>query len=337
MNVFEGQEAAQWFRETFSKVKTEIGKVVVGQDDVVEGVLIVLAANGHVLLEGMPGLGKTLLVRTLAEVVDLTFSRIQFTPDMMPADVTGTNVLASLESGSRAFEFRKGPLFANLVLADEINRATPKTQSALLEAMQERGVTVGGHRHVLEEPFLVMATQNPIEQEGTYPLPEAQLDRFFYKLIVPYPSKADLAEVVARTTGSEQAVPSKVAHGDDVVKMRKVVREVPVAKDVLDFGLSIVVATHPNGEGSSPFASKYSRYGSSPRGAQSLVTAGKTYALLDGRYNVSKDDLKKAAKSSLRHRILINFEAEADGVTTDQVIDEAVKFAESGQRDPVTV
>lgn len=337
MNVFEGQEAAQWFRDTFSKIRSEIGQVVVGQDSVVEGVLVGLAANGHVLLEGMPGLGKTLLVRTLASTVELTFSRIQFTPDMMPADVTGTNVLASSDSGSRAFEFRRGPIFANLVLADEINRATPKTQSALLEAMQERGVTVGGVRHELAEPFLVMATQNPIEQEGTYPLPEAQLDRFFFKLLVPYPTKQELAEVVNRTTGASEHSAISVAHGDDVLKMRQIVREVPVARDVLDFGLSIVVATHPEGEGSSAFAKRYARYGSSPRGAQSLVTAGKIYALLDGRYNVARDDLKKAARAALRHRILLNFEGEADGITPDQLVDEAVKHAESGVKDPVNV
>lgn len=337
MNVFEGQETAQWFRDTFSRIRAEIGKVVVGQDEVVEGVLVVLAANGHVLLEGMPGLGKTLLVKTLSETVDLSFSRIQFTPDMMPADVTGTNVLASTESGSRAFEFRRGPLFANLVLADEINRATPKTQSALLEAMQERGVTVGGTRHELSEPFLVMATQNPIEQEGTYPLPEAQLDRFFFKLLVPYPTKADLAEVVNRTTGSETPTVGKVATGADVLKMRQIVRDVPVAKDVLDFGLSVVVATHASGEGCSPFSARYSRYGSSPRGAQSLITAGKIFALLEGRYNVAKEDLKRAARASLRHRVLLNFEAEADGITTDLLVDEAIKFAETGHRDPVNV
>lgn len=337
MNVFEGQEAAQWFRDTFGKIRREIGKVIVGQDAVVEGVLVGLAANGHVLLEGMPGLGKTLLVRTLAKTIDLSFSRIQFTPDMMPADVTGTNVLASSDSGARAFEFRKGPVFANLVLADEINRATPKTQSAMLEAMQERGVTVGGTRHELAEPFLVMATQNPIEQEGTYPLPEAQLDRFFFKLLVPYPSKAELAEVVNRTTGTGEQEATTVAHGDDVLKMRHIVREVPVAKDVLDFGLSVVVATHSEGEGASAFSRRYARFGSSPRGAQALITAGKIFALLDGRYNVSRDDLKHAAKAALRHRILLNFEAEADGVTPDQMVDEAVKHAESGVKDPVNV
>lgn len=337
MNVFEGQETARWFRETFGAIRDEIGKVIVGQKDVVEGALVCLAANGHLLLEGMPGLGKTLLVKSLAESVDLSFSRIQFTPDMMPADVTGTNILASAASGERAFEFRRGPVFANLVLADEINRATPKTQSALLEAMQERSVTVGGNSHELPDPFLVMATQNPIEQEGTYPLPEAQLDRFFFKVLVPYPSKAELAEIAERTTGTTTSRIAPVARAEDVLKMRQIVREVPVSKDVLDFALSLVVGTHPEGEGSSTFSKQYARYGSSPRGAQAVITAGKIFALLEGRYNVSKDDLKKAAPAALRHRVLLNFEAEGDGITTDRLIQEVVRHVESAHKDPVTV
>lgn len=337
MNIFEGQESAKWFSETFGKIKAEVGKVIVGQQDVVDGVLMGLVANGHILLEGMPGLGKTLLVKTLSKAVDLSFSRVQFTPDMMPADVVGTNVLSTSDAGAKSFEFRKGPIFANLILADEINRATPKTQSALLEAMQERSVTVGGVSHQLAEPFLVMATQNPIEQEGTYPLPEAQLDRFFFKLLVPYPSKADLAEVVARTTGSETQEATSVATAEDILKMRAMVREVPIAKEVLDFGLSIVVATHPEGEGSASFATKYGRYGASPRGAQSLITAAKIAALLDGRFNASQDDLKKLAPQVLRHRILLNFEAEADGVSEDQYIAEAVKHVQNLQRDPIKV
>jgi len=322
-----------WFRSTFDAVRTEVQKAIVGQHEVVEGVLIGLAASGHVLLEGMPGLGKTLLVRSLSQALSLDFSRIQFTPDMMPADVTGTNVL----NEARAFEFRKGPVFANIVLADEINRATPKTQSAMLEAMQERGVTVGGKRFELAEPFLVMATQNPVEQEGTYPLPEAQLDRFFFKLIVPYPTKADLAEVVMRTTGEAHADPEPVAHKEDVLKMRGIVRQVPIAQNVLDYGLSLVVATHPEGEGSSPVAQRYCRYGASPRGAQSLITAGKVHALLAGRFNVSKEDLRKAMKPVLRHRILINFEAEADRMTPDKILDEVASFVESKDRDPIKI
>ena len=332
-----GEQSANYFRDTLDKIRAEIGKVIVGQDDIVEGVLVCMAANGHVLLEGMPGLGKTLLVRTLSQVVDLPFSRIQFTPDMMPADVTGTNVLATDESGTRRFEFRRGPIFANLLLADEINRATPKTQSALLEAMQERSVTVGGQKHTLTEPFLVMATQNPVEQEGTYPLPEAQLDRFFYKLVVPYPTREELAKIVNATTGTKSGEASQISDGEAVLRLRDIVRQVPVSESVLEYGLSIIVGTHPVGEGSSPEALKYCRFGSSPRGAQSLVTAGKIYALLDGRLNVSKEDLKKAALPTLRHRILLNFEAEADGVTTDDVIKKVVEFVESEDKDPIGV
>jgi MoxR-like ATPase len=327
------EQEAIWFRETFDRVRTEVQKAVIGQHEVVEGVLIGLAANGHVLLEGMPGLGKTLLVRSLSQALRLDFSRIQFTPDMMPADVTGTNVL----NDARAFEFRRGPIFANIVLADEINRATPKTQSAMLEAMQERGATVGGRRHDLPDPFLVMATQNPVEQEGTYPLPEAQLDRFFFKLIVPYPTKAELAEVVMRTTGLVGGDPEPVATGDDVLRMRALVRQVPIAQNVLDYGLSLVVGTHPEGEGASDVAKRYCRYGSSPRGAQSLITAGKVHALLAGRFNVSKEDLKKAMKPVLRHRILLNFEAEADGLNADRILDDVASYVESRDKDPIKV
>lgn len=324
-------QEATWFRDTFDAVRSEVQKAIVGQHDIVEGVLIGLASNGHVLLEGMPGLGKTLLVRSLSQALSLDFSRIQFTPDMMPADVTGTNVL----NEGRAREFRKGPIFANIVLADEINRATPKTQSALLEAMQERGVTVGGVRHDLQEPFLVMATQNPVEQEGTYPLPEAQLDRFLFKLLVPFPTKAELAEVVMRTTGDAFQEPSPVAHREDVVRMRQIVRQVPIAQNVLEYGLSLVVATHPEGEGASDVARKYCRYGASPRGAQSLITAGKVYALLAGRFNVSKEDLKKALKPTLRHRILLNYEAPQDDMTPDRVLDGVLTYVDSRDKDPI--
>jgi MoxR-like ATPase len=326
-------EDAAWFRSTFDRIRTEVQRAIVGQHDVVEGVLVGLAANGHVLLEGIPGLGKTLLVRSLAKSLSLEFSRIQFTPDMMPADVTGTNVL----SESRAFEFRRGPIFANIVLADEINRATPKTQSAMLEAMQERSVTIGGKRHMLQEPFLVMATQNPVEQEGTYPLPEAQLDRFFFKILVPYPSKAELGEVVLRTTGSHSDEPDSVATPEDVLNLRRTVRDVPVAENVLDYALSLVVGTHPEGEGATQIAKRYCRYGSSPRGAQSLLTAAKVYALLDGRFNVAKEDLLKALKPALRHRILLNFEAEADGMSADKVLEEVAESVTKSDRDPIRV
>ncbi len=330
-------ERAGWFRDTLSGIKTEINKVIVGQDELVEGTLVALAANGHVLLEGMPGLGKTLLVRTLADTIHLDFSRIQFTPDMMPADVTGTNVLAQSDDGSRQFEFRAGPIFANLVLADEINRATPKTQSALLEAMQERSVTSSGKTHVLPEPFLVMATQNPVEQEGTYPLPEAQLDRFFYKLLVPYPTREELAEIVARTTGMDDASSSQAATGEDVLEMRRIVREVPVSESVLNFALSIVVGTHPEGDGACESAKKYSRFGASPRGAQTIATAAKIYALLDGRSNTSREDVERAAVPALRHRILLNFEAEADGVSPDTLVKDVIEEIKSGQKDPIGV
>jgi len=328
-----GLESAEWFRKTWTNLRAEIGKVVVGQEEVVEGVLVALAANGHVLLEGMPGLGKTLLIRTLAQAVDLDYSRIQFTPDMMPADVTGTNVFTQ----SGGFEFRRGPIFANFVLADEINRATPKTQSSLLEAMQERQVSIGGTPHQLVEPFMVMATQNPVEQEGTYPLPEAQLDRFFFKLIVPNPSKAVLAEVVNRTTQGEMATVSKVASADDLIQARRITREVSVSPEVLDYALSMIVASHPDSEKPSDIARKYVRYGSSPRGAQSIISAGKVYAMLEGRFNVSKENIQKAAKPVLRHRLILNYESEADGVTADQVVDGIVDAVNAGDKDPIKV
>ena len=327
------QEDAKWFRETFETVRREVARAVVGQGEVVEGVLAGLAANGHVLLEGMPGLGKTLLVRTLSDVLDLEFSRIQFTPDMMPADVTGTQVLGE----NRAFEYRAGPIFANILLADEINRATPKTQSAMLEAMQERAVTSGGKRHALPDPFLVMATQNPVEQEGTYPLPEAQLDRFFLKLLVPYPTKAELGEVVLRTTGIDDAPPSRVAGEAEVLRMRGIVRSVVIDPEVLDFALSLVVATHPEGEGASAGARRYARYGASPRGAQSIVTLAKVYALLGERVNASKGDVLRALKPTLRHRVLLNFEAEADGITPDAFLDSVAEAVQKEDRDPVRV
>ena len=327
------REDAQWFRETFEKVRAEVARAVVGQTEVVEGVLAGLAANGHVLLEGMPGLGKTLLVRTLAQALELDFSRIQFTPDMMPADVTGTQVLGE----GRTFEYRAGPIFANVVLADEINRATPKTQSAMLEAMQERAVTAGGKRHALPDPFLVMATQNPVEQEGTYPLPEAQLDRFFVKLLVPYPTKAELSEVVTRTTGGPDAEVRRVAGGAEVIRMRDVVRSVVIDPVVLAFALSLVVGTHPEGEGTTAIAKRYARYGASPRGAQSIVTLAKVYALLGERMNVSKGDLLRALKPTLRHRVLLNFEAEADGITPDAFLDSVAEGVGKEDRDPVKV
>jgi len=332
-----GLESTTWFRETFSAVRTAIGKVIVGQDEVVEGVLIGLAANGNVLLEGMPGLGKTLLVKSLSQALHLSFSRIQFTPDLMPADVTGTNILSESADGKRSFEFRKGPIFANFILADEINRATPKTQSAMLEAMQERAVTVGGTRHLLDEPFLVMATQNPIEQEGTYPLPEAQMDRFLSKLLVPYPNRKELSDIVVRTTGSSTQEVAPVADKEAVVRMRSVLREVVVSDAVLEYALSLVLATHPETAEAAGVSKRFVRYGASPRGAQAVVTIAKAYALLDERFNVAKEDLKKAAKPALRHRILLNFEAEAEGMTPDRVLDEVLEAVDRADVDPIRV
>jgi len=330
------KEQAVWFRETFESVRREVGKAIVGQKEVVEGVLVALAANEHVLLEGLPGLGKTLLVRSLSQALNLSFSRVQFTPDLMPADITGTNVLAG-EGGARTFEFRPGPIFTNLLLADEINRATPKTQSAMLEAMQERATTVGGKRHAIPQPFLVMATQNPIEQEGTYPLPEAQLDRFFFKLLVPFPSREELARIVTATPGAETESPQAVADADTVLKMREIVRQIPIADAVLDFGISLVSASHPENPEAPAEVRKYCRYGSSPRGAQSMALAARVYALLDGRYNVSKEDLAKAALPVLRHRMVLNFEAEADGVGPDVLIAKIVDHIRAQDRDPIAV
>jgi MoxR-like ATPase len=272
------------------------------------------------LLEGVPGLGKTLLVRTLSEVLDLSFNRIQFTPDLMPADILGTNIVMEVPGGRREFQFQRGPIFAHLILADEINRATPKTQSALLEAMQEHQVTAGGEIRRLAEPFFVMATQNPIDQEGTYPLPEAQLDRFFFKLLVGYPSADELSEVLSRTTTGARAVIEKVVTRELLVELMGLVREVPVASHVKDYAVRLVMASHPKTETAAPIASQYLRFGSSPRGGQTLLLAGKVRALIDGRFNVSFDDIEAMAPGALRHRLILNFEAEAEGITTDHVI-----------------
>jgi MoxR-like ATPase len=313
-------ERIQQFRDAFQKLRAEIGRVIVGHADIVDGTLTALFGGGHVLLEGVPGLGKTLLVRTLGEVMDLSFSRIQFTPDLMPADILGTNLVVEDGQGRRSFEFQKGPIFAHLVLADEINRATPKTQSAMLEAMQEKQVTAGGEIRPLPKPFFVLATQNPIDQEGTYPLPEAQLDRFFFKLVVGYPSRADLAEVLDRTTEGHQAGIRKVIDGAALTEFQALVRQVPVASHVKDFAVRLVLATHPKTETAAPVTSQYLRFGSSPRGAQCLLLAGKVRALTEGRYNVSVDDIVAVATPTLRHRLILNFEAEAEGITTDHVI-----------------
>ena len=309
------------FRDDFARVREEVGKVIVGHADIVDGVLICLLSEGHALLEGVPGLGKTLLVRTLSQVLDLNFNRIQFTPDLMPADITGTNILMEDEqTGRKIFQFQPGPVFANIVLADEINRATPKTQSAMLEAMQEHCVTVSGKQYRLAEPFFVLATQNPIEMEGTYPLPEAQLDRFMFKLIVPAPSLSELSTIVDRTTGTTTPKIGKVLTGEQVMTMRHVAREVPISSLVRDFAVKLILATHPRSETATDMVNRFARFGSSPRGAQALVRAAKIRALLDGRYNVAIDDITAVAPAALRHRILLNFDGEAEGIGTDAMV-----------------
>ncbi|MFM8421564.1 MAG: AAA family ATPase [Verrucomicrobiota bacterium] len=314
------EQAIEQFREAYATVRAEVGHVMVGQDAVVEGTLNAILAGGHVLLEGVPGLGKTLLVRTLGEVLDLGFSRIQFTPDLMPADILGTNLVMENPDGRREFQFQKGPVFANIVLADEINRATPKTQSAMLEAMQERQVTAGGAVRPLPRPFFVLATQNPIDQEGTYPLPEAQLDRFFFKLVVGYPTADELTEVLNRTTEGTQVTPRRVLDGPGLQALQSLVRQVPIASHVKDYAVRLVLATHPKTATAVPVTNQYLRFGSSPRGAQVLVLAGKVRALTQGRFNVGFEDIAAVAPATLRHRLILNFEAEAEGVTTDQVL-----------------
>ncbi|MCZ7637333.1 MAG: MoxR family ATPase [Verrucomicrobia bacterium] len=313
------------FREAYTRLRTEIGKVIVGHEPIVDGTLIAIFAGGHVLLEGVPGLGKTLLVRTLGEVLDLSFSRIQFTPDLMPADILGTNLVMETPDGRRVFEFQRGPVFAHLILADEINRATPKTQSAMLEAMQEKQVTAGGELRRLSEPFFVLATQNPIDQEGTYPLPEAQLDRFFFKLLVGYPSAAELTEVLNRTTELARVNLERVVGRDTLLELQQLVRQVPVASHVKDYAVRLTLATHPKTDTAVPIANQFLRFGSSPRGAQTLILAGKVRALAQGRFNVSFDDLQAVAYPALRHRLILNFEAEAEGITTDHVIAQVLK------------
>jgi len=319
------EEQIAQFRQTHAALRAEVAKVIVGHDAILDGTLTALLAGGHVLLEGVPGLGKTLLVRTLGEVLDLSFSRIQFTPDLMPADILGTNLVMEMPDGRRAFEFQKGPIFAHLILADEINRATPKTQSATLEAMQEHSVTAGGELRRLAEPFFVLATQNPIDQEGTYPLPEAQLDRFFFKLLVGYPSAAELTEVLNRTTENAKVQLQRVVTRDTMIELQQLVRQVPVASHVKDYAVRLVLATHPKTYTAAPIATQFLRFGSSPRGAQALILAGKVRALAQGRFNVSFDDIQAAALPALRHRLILNFEAEAESITTDHIINQVLK------------
>jgi len=316
---------ANEFREKFGAIREEIGKVIVGQTEIVEQVLITLFAGGHCLLEGVPGLGKTMLIRTLSEVLHLEFSRIQFTPDIMPADILGTKIVVEDEAGNRSFQFQKGPIFGQLVLADEINRATPKTQSALLEAMQEKTVTAGGEHFQLDAPFLVMATQNPLEMDGTYPLPEAQLDRFLFKVQVEYPSLEDLATILDRTVDPYDVKPQRLMDGPEIEGWKGLVRDVVVAPHVKNYGIRLCLATHPNGEYSVPAVNRVVRYGSSPRGVQSIMLSAKIRALLDSRYNVSFEDLRRSAHPVLRHRLLLNFEGEAEGISTDTIIDEILE------------
>ncbi len=324
----DARERADLFRERYGAVRHQLARVIVGQDDVLDTVLRTFFAGGNILLEGVPGLGKTMLVRTLSDAMHLEFARIQFTPDLMPADVVGTTIVTEDDAGKRVMVFRKGPIFANIVLADEVNRATPKTQSALLEAMQEHSVTVGGDTRLLPEPFLVIATQNPIDMEGTYPLPEAQLDRFMVKVIVRYGSREELNEVIARTTRRENAVAERVMDSEEVSAWRSFVRDVAVAPHVADYATRLVIATHPGSEFATDLINKYVRFGSSPRGAQALILLGKVRALLEGRFNVSFRDVERDALSVLRHRMIRNFEAEADGVESDAIVAEVVRATE---------
>ncbi|XAM01037.1 AAA family ATPase [Phycisphaeraceae bacterium D3-23] len=321
-------QQADAFRAAYQGVREQVGKMVVGHGDIVDGVLTCLFTGGNALLEGVPGLGKTLLIRSLSQALSLNFSRIQFTPDLMPADITGTTIAVEQEnddgSKSRVFQFRQGPIFAQIVLADEINRATPKTQAAMLESMQERSVTVGGTTYPMSKPFFVMATQNPIEQEGTYPLPEAQLDRFMLKLEVGYSSREDLHEILHRTTMASQPEISPVLDGPKIVEFQKVVRQVIIAPHVQDYAIRAVLATHPDGEFSTPMARQFLRFGGSPRACQALVLGGKVRALLDGRAHVSVEDLKHIMIPALRHRVLMNFEGQAEGVTPDMVVNDII-------------
>lgn len=322
------EKLGESFRRDYAAVRDQIGKVIVGNVAAIDGILVCLFTGGHALLEGVPGIGKTLMIRSLAEALSLEFGRVQFTPDLMPADITGTTIVNEVErSGggvSREFMFQPGPIFAQIVLADEINRATPKTQSAMLEAMQERSVTVAGVSHPLPAPFFVMATQNPIEQEGTYPLPEAQLDRFFFKIVVGYTSREEMQEILNRTTRGEMPKIEPVLDAKAIIKYQQLVRVVAIADHVQDYAVRLVLSTHPEGEFATPMVNKYVSVGASPRAAQAMVLAAKCLALVSGRPSVSVDDIQKIAKMALRHRILTNFEADADGIDTDEIVENAV-------------
>ena len=330
------QELTDAFRRDYRAVQQEIGKAIVGHAEIVDGVLTCLFTGGHALLEGVPGLGKTALIRALASALHLQFSRIQFTPDLMPADIVGTNVIMENDAGHRQFTFMPGPIFSQIVLADEINRATPKTQSALLEAMQEKQVTAGGQIRQLDAPFFVMATQNPLEQEGTYPLPEAQLDRFFFKLVVNYSGREELHEILKRTTTGHAPEVNAVLDGARILEHQKLVRRVIVAPHVQDFAIRCTLATHPQGQYAVPQVNQFVRVGASPRAAQAISLAAKVRALLDGRFHVSFQDIKDVAIPAMRHRILLNFEGEAEGITTDTVLKQVIDSTPTNVGDALT-
>jgi MoxR-like ATPases len=313
------------FQENYQKLLREIQKVIVGQEDVINQILICLFTHGHILLEGVPGLGKTMIIKTLSKVLNLNFSRIQFTPDLMPADILGTNIFINGAQGEKSFQFIKGPIFSNIVLADEINRATPKTQSALLEAMQEGFVTISGQKYKLEEPFLVLATQNPIEMEGTFPLPEAQLDRFFFKVKISYPGTDELLQIVERTTELEEQELNIVIDHEEIMTMRTTAKKVLIPEGVKRYAINLVLATHPENDDSPDISKKCIRYGASPRGIQSLIMAAKVKALLDKRYNVSFEDVSSLAFPALRHRIILNFEGQVKGLDSDKIISEIIR------------
>ena len=320
------------FQKDTKRIADEMGKMIVGQKDIVDGVIIAMIAGGNVLLEGVPGLGKTMLVRTLSETLGLEFSRLQFTPDLMPSDILGTTILAEGDDGSKAFRFDRGPIFANIILADEINRATPKTQSAMLEAMQERSVTVGKETMKLQDPFFVLATQNPLEMEGTYPLPEAQLDRFLFKLRVNFPNLDELHLIMDRTTQRAQPEIQEVIGRDRLLEMKSFARDVPIARHVQDYALRLLQATHPEHPSAPDVTRRFVRFGSSPRGAQGMLIASKVLALMDGRFNVSTEDIRTAAVGTLRHRIILNFEGEAEGVDTDDIVAKIIKQTSESTR-----
>lgn len=322
------EQQVRVFQDRFSQVVDEVSKVIVGNREVISNVLTCLLVRGHVLLEGIPGVGKTKLVQTLSDATDLGFSRIQFTPDLMPGDIIGSNVVRETDDGKKSFEFQRGPVFTNILLADEINRATPKTQSALLEAMQENSVSAGGSTHKLEQPFFVLATQNPIEMEGTYPLPEAQMDRFLYKLRLDFPEASDLLTIVERTTQQDDLTASHVLGKTEILEMREIARAVPVAQPVMQYAIAITLATHPESSEGHELAKKYVRFGASPRGVQSLILGAKVNALLNDRFYVSANDIKAVALPALRHRVLINFEAEAEKVDPDHILEEIVRVVE---------